>query len=161
MKGIAYYLKLDGIPGESTAVQHKDEIDLLSFSWAESQAAPAAGGGGGTGKVEFSSLHATAHSSKASPLLLLACANGKHIKEAVLTAARKKKKGKTQDFLVIKLVDVLVSAYSIAGEQDSYPVDHFDLNFSKLEVEYTPTNADGSLDAPVKAGWDLKTSKQV
>jgi type VI secretion system secreted protein Hcp len=161
MKGIDYFLKLDGVPGESTAVQHKDEIDLLAFSWAETQATPAPGGGGSAGKVEFSSLHATAHSSKASPLLLLACANGKHIKEALLTAASRKKKGKTQDFLVIKLVDVLVSAYSISGEQDSFPVDHFDLSFSKIEMEYTPTNPDGSPDAPVKAGWDLKTNKQA
>ena len=29
----AYFLKLDGIPGESTDAKHKDEIELVAFSW--------------------------------------------------------------------------------------------------------------------------------
>ena len=32
-----YFLKLEGIKGESTDDKHKDEIDVLSFSWGASQ----------------------------------------------------------------------------------------------------------------------------
>jgi len=32
-----YFLKLDGIPGESTDAKHKDEIELVSFSWGVTQ----------------------------------------------------------------------------------------------------------------------------
>ena len=32
-----YFLKLDGIPGESVDAKHKGEIDVLSWSWGESQ----------------------------------------------------------------------------------------------------------------------------
>ena len=53
------FLKLDGIPGDSTDATHKGEIDVMSFSWGESQpiATHGAGGGGGAGKVSFQDLH--------------------------------------------------------------------------------------------------------
>ena len=161
MAEIVYVLKVDGIPGESTAARHKGEIDVLSWNWSELLAVPSAGGGGASGKVQMRPLHVTAPTSQASPKLFLACANGQHIKEAVLTVVRKLK-GKRQDFLVIKLTDVLVISYQVGGGQpESQPVDGFDLDFSKIEVEYTPLKADGSPGNLVKAGWDLKANKAV
>ena len=114
MAAFDYFLKLDGIPGESTDAKHKGEIDVLSWSWGESQEiAPNAGGGSGTGKVAMTDLHVSANLSKASPQLLLACAAGKHIKSAVLTG---RKAGKEQtEFLTFSLSDVLVSGYQTGG----------------------------------------------
>jgi type VI secretion system secreted protein Hcp len=37
MAAFDYFLKIDGIPGESTDSKHKDEIDVLSWSWGETQ----------------------------------------------------------------------------------------------------------------------------
>ena len=37
MAAFDYFLRLDGIPGESTDAKHKGEIDVLSWSWGESQ----------------------------------------------------------------------------------------------------------------------------
>ena len=37
MAAFDYFLKLDGIPGESIDAKHKGEIDVLSWSWGESQ----------------------------------------------------------------------------------------------------------------------------
>ena len=34
---VDYFLKVDGIPGESADAKHKDEIDVLAFSWGVSQ----------------------------------------------------------------------------------------------------------------------------
>ena len=44
------FLKIEGIKGESLDSKHKDEIEVLSFSWGATQPG-AFGGGGGTGKV--------------------------------------------------------------------------------------------------------------
>src|SRR5436853_3025508 len=110
MGAVDYFLKIDGIAGESQDLKHKGEIQLESFSWGETQTgAHGGGGGGGAGKVQMQDLHVTTHISKASPVLMQSCASGKHLKEAVLTA-RKAGKGQ-QEFLVIKLTDVLVSSY--------------------------------------------------
>jgi len=160
MAAVDYFLKIDGIAGESADAKHKGAIDIESFGWGETSAGShGAGGGGGAGKVEIQDLHATTKTSKASPLLLVACASGKHIKEAVLTV---RKAGKTQaDFLTIRLGDVLISGYQIAGHGEALPLDQLSLSFARLEVEYRTQKPDGSLDTPVKGGWDAKAGKKV
>ena len=65
-----FFLKIDGIEGESTDGKHKGEIDLLSWSWGETQSgAHAAGGGGGAGKVSMQDFHFTMTVNKATPKL--------------------------------------------------------------------------------------------
>jgi type VI secretion system secreted protein Hcp len=156
-----YFLKIDGVQGESVDTKHKGEIELLSFSWGETNSGGHAGpGGGGAGKVAVQDLHFVKRFSKASPSLLLACANGKHLKTAVLTA-RKAGKGQ-QEFLVYRLTDVLVSSYQTGGsaQEPDGPIDQASLGFTRIEIEYRPQKPDGSLDTPIKAGWDvLKNAK--
>jgi type VI secretion system secreted protein Hcp len=158
---VDYFLKIDGVPGESPDAKHKGEIQLESFSWGEaSPGGAASGGGGGAGKVQMQDLVFSMAVSKASPKLMLACATGKHHKEAVLTV---RKAGKTQqEFLVFKFKDVVVTSYQIGGsELGDAPMDQAALGFSTIQMEYKPQKADGSLDAPVKAGWDLKQNKAI
>ena len=67
-----------------------------------------------------------------------------------------------QDYLVITLSDVVVSGYQVGGaESDAAGVDQTSLAFSRIVFEYRAQKPDGSLAAPVKAGWDLKTNKAV
>ena len=40
-------------------------------------------------------------------------------------------------------------------------MDQISLNFSKIEFEYKAQKADGSLDSPVKAGYDVKQNVKV
>ena len=160
MAFVDYFLKLEGIPGESKDAKHADEIDVAAWSWGES-AAVSSGPGGGGGKVTIQDLHFTSVISKASPLLMLACASGKHIKSAVLTARRA---GKSQaEFLVVTLRDVLVSSYqtSAGGGEEGGSIDSVSLNFTQIEVEYKETKPDGSLGSPVKFGWDLKRNAPI
>src|SRR3981081_2767205 len=83
MAAVDYFLKIEGIKGESHNSKHKDEIDVQSFSWGVSQTRARAGGGGAAGKVQFQAFHSANLVSKASPSLFLKCASGQHIKEAV------------------------------------------------------------------------------
>ncbi len=155
-----YFLKIDGIAGESQDSKHKDEIQLESFSWGATQVgSSAAGGGGGAGKVQMQDFHFNMKVNKATPKLFLACASGQHIKTAVLTA---RKAGKDQqDFFTVKFSDVLVSSYqsSGAGGSDVLPMESISLNFAKLEMEYKEQKPDGTMAGGIKAGFDLKTMK--
>jgi type VI secretion system secreted protein Hcp len=152
-----YFLKIDGIPGESEDAKHKGEIEVLSFSWGESSSGGHAGpgGGAGAGKVAMQDLHFVARLSKASPALFLACANGKHLKSAVLTV-RKAGKGQ-QEYFVVKLTDVLVSSYQTGGSahEPDGALDQASLGFARIEIEYRPQKPDGSLGTPINAGWDV------
>src|SRR5262245_52550143 len=130
---VDYFLKVDGIPGESGDSKHKDEIQVLSFSFGESQAGTMAfGSGGGAGKVQMQDFHFMMNVNKASPKLFLACANGEHIGNAVLTA---RKAGKVQeDYVKVTFTDVLVSNFQTNGDShgNSLPVDSISLNFAKI-----------------------------
>ncbi len=161
MATVDYFLKIDGVPGESQDSKHKGEIELESFSWGATQASqPGGGGGGGGGKVQMQDFHFVLTVNKASPKLFLACATGKHIKQATLVA---RKAGKDQqEFLVYRFTDVLVSSYQTGGAGgDVLPIDQVSLNFARVEIEFRPQKADGSLGAPDKAGWDVKMNKPV
>jgi type VI secretion system secreted protein Hcp len=158
---VDYFLKIDGVPGESADAKHKGEIQLESFSWGETGSGGAgAGGGGGAGKVQMQDLVVTMSVSKASPKLMLACATGKHLKDAVLTARRAGKA--QQEFLVFKFKDVVITSYLIGGsDAGDAPMDQASLGFSTIQMEYKPQKSDGSLDTPVKAGWDQKQNKVI
>lgn len=160
MAAVDYFLKIDGIPGESQDAKHKGEIDLASFTWAgaQTQRNP---GGGQAGRTQIGDFEVAMRMNKASPLLFLAAASGKHIKSAVLTARRAGKD--QQEFLVFKFSDVMISSYRTEGDRDSepVPVDHVAFDFGQITVDYRPQRADGTLDAAVEAGWDVKANRPL
>ncbi len=159
---VDYFLKIKGIEGESHDHKHKNEIDVLSFSWGETQTGThAGGGGGGAGKVSMQDFHFVMKTNKASPKLLLACATGEHIGEALLVC---RKAGKEQqEFMKIKFYDLLVSSYQTGGSStgDEIPMDQISLNYAKIEYAYQEQQIDGTLGGPIKAGYDLKSMKAI
>ncbi len=161
MAAVDYFLKLDGIDGESTDDKHKGEIDVESWSWGETNSGThAGGGGGGAGKVSMQDFHFVMKVNKASPKLALNCATGEHIKKAVLTC--RKAGGEQQEYLLVTMSDLLVSSYQTGGSSGSViPVDQISLNFSKIEFEYKPQDEKGKVGSPVKVGYDLKLNKKV
>src|SRR5258708_25097070 len=109
MASVDYFQKIDGVQGESSDERHKDEIDIESFSWEETQSGTfAAGGGGGAGKVSMQDFHFTMQVNKASPALFLACTQGDHIKNAFLTS---RKAGQNQEFIKFTMNDVWSSSF--------------------------------------------------
>jgi type VI secretion system secreted protein Hcp len=154
------FAKIGTIKGESQDSKHKDEIEVLSWSWGVTQSGSFAyGGGGGQGKASFHDFNFTHHIDKASPVLLKACATGEHIKDATI-AVRKAGKGK-QEFLVIKLSDVIITGVSLSAAADaSATSESVALLFAKVDLEYKPQKADGSLDAGVHFKYDIKANKE-
>lgn len=162
MSAVDYFLKIEGIPGESADAKHKGEIDLQSFSWgATNSGSMAVGGGGGAGKVSMQDFHFVMKINKASPKLMLACATGEHIKKAVLIC---RKAGKDQqEYLKVTFGDILISSYQTGGSSggDPIPMEQISLNFAKVEFEYKEQKPDGTLAGPIKAGYDLKSNKLI
>ena len=162
MAAVDYFLKIDGIEGESQDGKHKGEIEIQSFSWGATQSGTHAGGsGGGAGKVSMQDFHFSMPINTASPKLFLACASGKHIPKATLVC--RKAGDKQQEFMTVKFSDLLVSSFQTGGSSgsDILPTEQISLNFAKIELEYKPQKADGSLDSALKAGWDLKKNEKV
>ena len=153
------FAKIGDIKGESLDDKHKGEVEVLSWSWGVAQVGSMAhGSGGGTGKASFSDLHIMHYVDKASPVLMKACATGEHIKEATLTA-RKAGKGQ-QEYLIIKMNDIIITSVQPSGSGGEVAVESFTLQCSKVDMEYKPQKADGSLDAGLHFKYDMKLNKE-
>ena len=154
------FAKLGDIKGESLDDKHKDQIELLSWSWGVANSASAStGSGGGAGRASFHDLSFTHKIDKASPLLLRGCATGQHLKEATITR-RKAGKGQ-QEFLVIKMNDVIITSVTEADQGGASQVETVTLAFAKVDVEYRPQKADGSLDAGIHFKYDIRANKEA
>jgi type VI secretion system secreted protein Hcp len=152
------FAKIGNIKGESTDAKHKDEIEVLSWTWGVTQSGTMSfGGGGGSGKVTFHDLNFTHHIDKATPLLLKACATGQHIPDATITV-RKAGKGQ-QEYLIIKLTDVLIASVAMSVAEDVATAENVALQFAKVDLEYKPQKADGSLAAGLHFKYDIKANK--
>jgi type VI secretion system secreted protein Hcp len=151
------FAKLGDIKGESGDSKHKDEIEVLSYSWGVTNAGSMAhGGGGGEGKATFHDLSFVHKIDKASPVLMQTCATGAHLKEATITH---RKAGKEQhEYLIVKLSDVIITGVTHGGSGDG-DSENISLSFAKVALEYKPQKPDGSLDAGVFFKYDLKANK--
>jgi type VI secretion system secreted protein Hcp len=130
------FLKLDGIGGQATDKRHKGDIEVSSFSFGvHNTGAHGSGGGGGAGKTSFESFTIMKTVDKASPVLFQACATGKHIKWAELLFARKAG-SKQEDYLYIKLTDVLISSVQAGGSSKGAPQEQVSLTFQKMQETY-------------------------
>jgi type VI secretion system secreted protein Hcp len=161
MAAADYFLKIDGIEGESKDTKHPSELEIESFSWGATQSGSfSSQGGGGAGKVSMQDFHFVVKNGKASPKLMEACATGQHIKQSLLTC--RKAGGKQEEYLKVKFSDCLISSFQTGGSgSDILPLDQISFNFSKLEYEYFEQKADGSLAGVVKTGYDLKANKKL
>ncbi len=152
------FAKIGDIKGESLDDKHKDEIEVLSFSWGVANPGSAVtGSGAGAGKASFQDLSIVHRIDKASPLLMQACATGTHFKDATITH-RKAGKGQ-QEYLIVTMNDVLVTSVTHSGTSGEPSSESVSLVFAKVDLEYRPQKPDGSLDAGVHFKYDLKASK--
>ena len=151
------FAKLGDIKGESLDDKHKDEIEVLSFSWGVTNAQAVSVGGGAAGKATFHDLTFVHTLDKASPVLLQACASGTHIKDAIITH-RKAGKGQ-QEYLIVKLNDVIITGVTHGGAAGQPISENVTLAFAKVDMQYKPQKPDGSLDAGVNFKYDIKSNK--
>jgi type VI secretion system secreted protein Hcp len=135
------------IKGESEDTQHKDEIEVLSWSWGM-QGKASLGGGAATGKAAMHDLKITKRVDSASTALMLALRTNEPITKAVLTL---RKAGKTQlEYMKITIEQGRVMSLTIEGgdANGSNPGSAGDFervtsSFNKISVEYVPQGKDG------------------
>lgn len=158
------FLKIDGVPGESTDDKHKDWIEVLSFHFGVSQPASGSsstGGGRSAERADFSGFSVVKALDKSSPKLFLNCCNGNHVKEVTLSMNRAV--GDKQKYMEYKMSDVIIASYRPGGSAqggETLPLEEVGFSFGKIELTYTETDhATGKPKGDVKANWDLKANK--
>jgi len=159
------FLKIDGIPGESTDSKHADWIEVLSFSHSMEQPASVTAsstGGASAERVNHGTFDIVHHLDKASPKLYDACCTGRHIKEVTLELCRAG--GDKVKYMEIKLEQVLVSKIKANGasSEDGFPSETVKFSYGKIKWVYTQQKrADGLGGGNVNSGWDLTANKAI
>jgi len=131
------------IKGESQDDQHKDEIQVLRWSWGMQQK-PSIGGGTATGKATINDLKIVKRVDKASTALMAALRTNEEIQKGVLTL--RKAGGSQLEFLKITIEGGRVTGLSIEAGDPAGGVElleHVSLSFNKIDVTYVPQNKSG------------------
>lgn len=162
--GVAMFMKVDGVTGESADAQHKGWTDIQSFTWGASQpGAMASGSGGNAGKASFNDLVVAAYMDKGAPAIIKNCANGKHLSSVEISAC---KTGGTQvEFMRVTLQEVLVTSAQVAGIDPGDVADrlmmHYGFHAAKVKKQYWQQNDNGGKGAEVTVGWNIKENTEM
>ncbi|HLJ50228.1 MAG TPA: type VI secretion system tube protein Hcp [Bryobacteraceae bacterium] len=143
-----YYLKLDGIEGESVDPTMPGNIRIQSWSMCVTNAIGSKSGME-MGKSAWKTLDFTAEVERSVALLHRSCALGERIKKAVLTI--RKAGQRQQPYLIITLSDALVEHFEVGKVSDKgIPMMYFTLSFSKIETEESEQMQTGQLGGTIK-----------
>jgi type VI secretion system secreted protein Hcp len=153
------FIKIKGIKGEAQDEKHKDEIDVLSWSWGASQPGNLhQGSGGGAGKASFQDLSFTKYVDVSSPMLLKMVATGEHIPDVALVV---RKAGKAPlEYIKFALTDCLVTSVSTGGSGgEDRLTENVTIQFTEFKYEYTSQKPDGTPGGVMPFGFNIATSK--
>jgi type VI secretion system secreted protein Hcp len=158
------FIKIDGIPGESTDTKHKDWIEIDSFSWGISQhsaGSESSGGARSSQRVDHQDFSLVHTIDKSSPMLFAKCCSGEHIKNAKIELCRAT--GDKTPYMKYNLEDVLISSLAPGGsrqEEMNLPIEEIGLSYGKIEVVYTLTDhKTGKPSGDVKKWWSTVENK--
>jgi len=157
------FLKIDGIPGESTDDKHKDWIEILSYNFAITQMASAAARSATTAaageRADFQDVSIVKYVDKASPKISSACAKGETIKEVLIDCCRAG--GDQHVYMNFKLEKVIITSVGLGGGGGGEATESVTFNYGKITQEYTPVDRDGKPQGKVPFKWDLEKNKAL
>jgi type VI secretion system secreted protein Hcp len=150
------YLKIADIKGESSTRGHRDEIDVLSWSWGMSKNAQTTGASRRTGaSICVEDLIITKHHDGASPELYQALSGGTSFAAATLAV---RKPGGKHDYILYEMSNVTVTSVSTGDTGDEAQISEtIGLKFQTVKGTYTPGNQDGSAGQPET--WTAQTGR--
>src|SRR5262245_59538869 len=155
------FIKIGTLKGESRDAKHKEEIDVLAWSWGVSNSGSAQQGGGqGAGKCNVQDLSFTKYIDKSSPDLMLACCNGKHFDKATLAV---RKAGENPlEYLMITLEDLIITSLSTGGSGgEDLLTENVSLNFARVKVNYKEQTATGGVGDKPEMGWNIAENAKL
>ena len=148
------FMKIESIPGESDSKNHKEWIEVLSYSHGITNSVelgPTRTGG----RSEHDDISVFKEIDKASPKLSLFCCTGNSIGNVKLELCRTD--GEQERFMLYDLQDVIVTSVRPSGsvEGGERPTEQVTLNYGKIEWTYTEFDDAGQSQGNVQTHWDV------
>ena len=156
------FIKLRSIEGESGDDRHKGWIEVLKYGLGHRQrisTAPSSCGGVCAGRADFFNLVFKKEVDAATPLLSLACAEGRHIDEVVLDICRAG--GDKMSFMQYRFQNCMISLVSTLNNQ-YLGLELVWIDFGKVQWDYILQNRAGGYPmGHIAAGWNLQTNSRA
>lgn len=154
-----YYLQIDGIKGESVDRDHKDWIDIESFSWGLTLVTGVGGGGGsGAGKATFSDLAWTQAVDISTPKFFVNVATGKHMPKVTLDVTRTSGKGGAESFFQMIFTDTIGTGLSLGGGGDDILANASMTSGATVKLRYRPESKAGGFGNWVEGSFNIQTN---
>jgi len=154
---VDYFLKLDGIEGESADSSHKNEIQLMSWSWGASQVSSVAGtGGSGAGKVDCSDFSLMTYFDKATPKFFKSIGLGTHLASGTLSAVKSGAQGKP--YLKVDFAEIFVTSLQISGSSE-VPTVAISFTYNEIKIDYSVQDEKGNLKSIGPITYNTKENK--
>ena len=155
------FLKIDGIPGESTDDKHKEWIEVVSYSHGLAQMGAgdrSTGGAATAGRCSHQDFSIVKELDKTSPTIDLFCCNGNHIKKVALELCRAT--GDKTKYMEYIMEDVIISSVSIGGGGGGLPTESVTFNYGKITWNYIQTDHEtGAPKGNIQKYWSLILNK--
>jgi type VI secretion system secreted protein Hcp len=158
------FLKLDGIDGESiddASPAHKNEIDIIGWSFGGTNPANyAQGQGGQQSKPTFQEFNIVKVCDKASVTLLRAMSGGQHIKTGKITCRKAIKDSDKLEYLTVDLTDVQVTNISWSGSGgEQHLHETVSLTAAQFKTTYKLQQDTGAAGGGNDMTYNLQTQK--
>jgi len=155
---VDYFLKLsDGIDGESSDSNHKNEIQIMSWSWGASQVSSVAGtGGSGAGKADLSDFSIMANFDKATPKFFKSICAGKHIATGTMSAVKSGSDGKP--YLKVDFKELFVTSLQ-ASASSEVPTISVSFSYNEIKIDYGVQNEQGNVASTGAVTYNTKENK--
>jgi len=156
------YMKYGNINGDATQQDHQKWMDISSIHWNVSRNMSTLAGSAANREASepsISEVTLTKVSDSSSVRLFQEACTGNTGQQAVIHMVTTGNPGET--YIEYALDNALVANYSVDSSGDR-PVEHIRLNFTKMQVKYTPRGEDNnSNQGPQIAAYDLAPGKMA
>ena len=154
---VDYILKLDGIRGESQESGHKDDVQIMSWSWGASQVSSVSGtGGSGAGKADLSDFSIMTNFDKGTPKFFKSICAGQHIKTGTMNAIKSGADGKP--YLKVDFKELFVSSLQISASSE-IPTVSISFTYNEIKIDYSTQNEQGQMTTTGAVTYNLKENK--
>lgn len=147
------------IKGDSTVESHSDWITVDSVQFGVGRSVSMSGGGKDreTSNPSFSEITFSKSTDISSADLFYQSIQGAALGNAVIHFIQTGGTDSSQPYMMVTLVDAIVSSYSVSSGGDR-PSESFSVNFTKIEFQYDAF--DGSkITTGTPKKWDLMANK--
>lgn len=156
-----YYLKIDGVKGESQAVGMADYIELDSFSFGASNPADVGGKGLSGGKASLGEFSGSCGIDEASYQVLRNLYTGTHINTVTFAGRKTGSTATPLTYLQVIMTNCFITQHHVSGGAVGIPNQSFSVAYEQIEYDYyTQDTSTGSVTLAGKATYNIGAVQQ-